>query len=99
MNTDQLKPPTKPAPSPCSAIAGSLGKPTKNRFVVGQRVRYVNHVMGYEIGLLEVRSVDAECVTATGLFDKSKVFKFRHNGIATWSRNLSIEHVYAEARP
>lgn len=63
-----------------------------NRFVVGERVHFVNHVVGYGIGLLEVQSVDDDGVTATGLFDKSKAFKFGHDGVATWSCNLSIEH-------
>lgn len=63
-----------------------------NRFTIGERVRYVNHVMGYEIGMLEVISIDDDFVTTSRFFSKKTTFRFNHDGIAVWSPNLSIQH-------
>lgn len=64
-----------------------------NRFVIGERVRYVNHVTGYEIGMLEVVAIENGFVLCNRFFSRAKPFKFHPDGRATWSSNLSIEHV------
>lgn len=59
------------------------------RLVVGERVRYRNHVTGENLGLLEVVAVDAKTVTARKFFG-AQIFNFKNDGEATWSCNLSI---------
>lgn len=64
-----------------------------NRFTVGEKVRYVNHVTGEEIGLLVVTALKGDFVMADRLLSRSdKPFKFHRDGRATWSSNLSIKH-------
>ncbi len=63
-----------------------------NRFVIGERVRYQNHVTGEEIGLLEVVGLDADFVLCSHFFSRRKHMKFHRDGRATWSCNLSICH-------
>ena len=60
-----------------------------NRFVIGERVLYRNHVTEENLGLLEVVAVDAKTVTARKFFG-AQTFKFKPDGVATWSCNLSI---------
>jgi hypothetical protein len=64
-----------------------------NRFVIGERVGYVNHVAGYEIGVLVVSRLKGAKVFATKLFDETREFMFDENGVASWSPNLSIKHL------
>lgn len=63
-----------------------------NRFTIGERVHYVNHVTGCEIKMLEVVAVKNDSVIAASFLDKSKTFNFTPDGRATWSSNLSIRH-------
>lgn len=63
-----------------------------NRFVIGERVRYVNHVTGADLGRLEIVTVGDEFVTAKKFFGRDASFKFHRDGRATWSSNLSIRH-------
>lgn len=61
-----------------------------NRFVVGERVLFVNHVTGQNLGLLEVVEVHEQTVTARKFFGSAQ-FEFHPNGDAKWSCNLSIQ--------
>lgn len=63
-----------------------------NRFVIGERVRYRNHVTGQDLGTLIVTGLDADFVTAKRMFNSLVDYKFDHDGRATWSSNLSIRH-------
>lgn len=60
------------------------------RFVLGERVRYINHVTGEHLGQMEIIEVDGNYVIASRIFDHNVKFKFRGDGRATWSSNLSI---------
>lgn len=60
-----------------------------NRFVIGERVNYVNHVTGEHHGLLEIVDVGMKKITAKRFFGE-KTFTFKPDGVATWSCNLSI---------
>ena len=63
-----------------------------NRFTIGERVKYVNHVTGEELGTLQVTDLTADHVYAVKFFGSSSAFKFHRDGRATWSSNLSIWH-------
>ena len=63
-----------------------------NRFVIGERVNFKNHVTGEEMGMMEVTRIANDFVYAAKFFDLSKEFKFTHTGDATWSCNLRISH-------
>lgn len=67
-----------------------MKKMDPNRFVIGERVIYRNHVTEQAIGLLEVTDISDEFVSARTFFG-SKQFKFNLDGTATWSSNLSIK--------
>lgn len=76
--------------------APTAKKMDPNCFVVGEKVRYLNHVAGYNIALLEVQSLEDDFVIASRLLDRRKTHKFTRDGIATWSPNLSIRHTLLE---
>lgn len=61
----------------------------QNRFVIGERVLYRNHVSGEHLGLLEVVNVDEKVITTRKFFG-ARTFRFKPDGVATWSCNLSI---------
>lgn len=61
-----------------------------NRFVIGQRVHYGNHVARYEIAMLEVVDVTPDRITASRILSRNDVFSFTPEGVAMWSPNLSI---------
>lgn len=63
-----------------------------DRFVIGERVQYVNHVTGDELGLLEVVGLEGGFVLCNRFFTRRDPFKFHRDGRATWSSNLSIRH-------
>lgn len=63
-----------------------------NRFVIGERVRYLNHVTGDELGILEVVALEGDFVLCNRFFTRTEPFKFLRDGRATWSSNLSIRH-------
>ncbi len=65
-----------------------------NRFTIGERVGYVNHVTGEDLGVLEIVSMNAQFIEAKRFFDSATdpKFKFHLDGRATWSSNLSIRH-------
>ena len=63
-----------------------------DRFTIGESVQYVNHVTGDELGLLEVVGLEGDFVLCNRFFTRSDPFKFRRDGRATWSSNLSIRH-------
>lgn len=63
-----------------------------DRFVIGERVQYVNHVTGDELGLLEVVGLKGDFVLCNRFFTRRDPFKFHRDGRATWSSNLSIRH-------
>lgn len=71
-----------------SVGSGELVRP----FVAGEHVDYLNHVAEYEIGTLEIQSVDSGLVRASKVGDKLAAFVFYSDGQATWSSNLSIRH-------
>lgn len=64
-------------------------KMNPNRFVVGELVRYRNHVTDHDLGLLEVVAASAGAITARKAFGHT-TFTFTPEGVATWSCNLSI---------
>lgn len=68
-----------------------MPKMDPNRFVVSERVMYVNHVTGENLGTLVVQSVSGGFVIARPFFG-GKEKKFNLDGTATWSSNLSIRH-------
>lgn len=63
-----------------------------DRFTIGERVQYVNHVTGDELGLLEVVGLEGGFVLCNRFFTRTDPFKFHRDGRATWSSNLSIRH-------
>lgn len=67
------------------------------RFVIGERVLYVNHVTDENLGLLEVVKLDTDTVVARKFFGGKK-FTFQANGCATWSSNLSIQKLDTKPR-
>ena len=68
-----------------------VGQPRLVRlFEVGQKVRYLNHVAGYEIATLTVEIVgDYHVVANTEGWSRPMAFR-KADGVATWSENLSI---------
>lgn len=71
-------------------------KPIKpDRFTIGERVQYRNHVMGYDIRVLTVVDITDTLITCAKFFDPRDTFTFTTDGVATNSRNLSIAHLPA----
>lgn len=94
MTSTNNKVDTDPAGAPdkgvgCGALVRRMDP---DRFTVGERVQYVNHVTGHELGLLEVVGLEGDFVLCNRFFTRGKPFVFRSDGRAAWSSNLSIRH-------
>lgn len=77
-------------PAPENPPASAPRRMNPNRFVIGQRVMYRNHVTGWDIRLLEVTALEGNFVMCGQFFGGGKPMKFHDDGSATWSPNLSI---------
>ena len=77
---------------------GVVRRMDPDRFTIGERVHYVNHVTGQDLGLLEVVALEGDFVLCNRFFTRGrgKPFQFHRDGRAAWSSNLSIKRPNAK---